>query len=206
MPREANPTATSSSDPPVPAVTLSPSIYRDSPETTLVSLSKTGDRQAFGEIVARRQSWLRNLLRRCCNNNELADDLAQQSFLLAWKNIRQLQNPKVFGAWLKRSAINEWLQYVRKNDPLRYAAETVDTDLETTDKNSLAIDLDDALASLPDTVRLCVVLAYHERMTHPEISELLDLPEGTVKSHIRRGSQKLRQELEAYRHAPGELT
>ena len=185
---------------------LSTSIYRDSPETTLVSLSKTGDRQAFGEIVVRRQSWLRNLLRRCCNNNELADDLAQQSFLLAWKNIRQLQNPKVFGAWLKRSAINEWLQYVRKNDPLRYAAETADTDLKTTDRNSLAIDLDDALASLPDTVRLCVVLAYHEKMTHPEISELLDLPEGTVKSHIRRGSQKLRQELEAYRSAPGDLT
>ncbi len=63
---------------------------------------------------------------------------------------------------------------------------------------SEAIDLDTALATLPEAVRLCIVLSYHERLSHTEIAELTGLPAGTIKSHIRRGSQKLREVLSAY--------
>ena len=65
------------------------------------------------------------------------------------------------------------------------------------------MDLDRALATLADDVRLCVVLAYHERMTRTEIAEFTGIPLGTVKSHVRRGTQKLQQELAAYM-APNE--
>jgi RNA polymerase sigma-70 factor (ECF subfamily) len=60
------------------------------------------------------------------------------------------------------------------------------------------MDLDAALAMLADDARLCVVLAYHEGVTHDEISELTGMPVGTVKSHIRRGTLRLREQLAAY--------
>ncbi len=71
-------------------------------------------------------------------------------------------------------------------------------DLEQHDKTSAGMDLDSALAELPNPVRLCVVLAYHEGLSHPEISEVMDLPLGTVKSHIKRGAKRLQQMLSTY--------
>jgi len=66
------------------------------------------------------------------------------------------------------------------------------------------MDLDSALETLSDHVRLCVVLSYHEGMTHGEIAELTGLPLGTVKSHIRRGTQRLQQHLADYDTMPSE--
>jgi RNA polymerase sigma-70 factor (ECF subfamily) len=60
------------------------------------------------------------------------------------------------------------------------------------------MDLDAALAKLPAEVRLCVVLAYNEGMSHSEIAQLTNLPVGTVKSHISRGAARLREMLASY--------
>jgi RNA polymerase sigma-70 factor (ECF subfamily) len=68
---------------------------------------------------------------------------------------------------------------------------------------STGIDIDRALALLPERVRLCVVLSYHEGMSHREIAELTDTPLGTVKSHVARGTKQLQQFLADYeRHGP----
>jgi RNA polymerase sigma-70 factor (ECF subfamily) len=165
-----------------------------SPESVLVGLARTGDRDAYAEIVSRRQNWIRNLMRRCCRDPALADDLAQQAFMQGWQSLRQLEDPNRFAAWLKRMAINLWLQHKRRNDPTPHSP----GDATTEEQPAIAMDLDRALATLADDVRLCVVLGYHERMTHNEIVAFTGLPLGTVKSHIRRGTQKLRQELAAY--------
>jgi len=141
-------------------------------------------------------------MRRCCGDVTLADDLAQQLFLQAWRTIHHLQKPSRFGAWLKRMAINVWLQHLRKNDPLKGADEHIDTRLAEQDMISEAMDLDRALATLADAERLCIILSYHARMTHREVAEFTDLPLGTVKSHIRRGTQRLQQLLSAYRETP----
>jgi len=164
----------------------------------LVGLSRKGNRDAFAEIMKRRQSWIRNLMRRCCRDEALADDLSQQVFLQAWRSIRQLQDAERLGPWLKRMAINTWLQHKRRSDPLRDAAEHSETDSTQQPTTGIALDLDRALATLPEDVRLCIVLAYHERMTHAEITEFTGIPLGTVKSHIRRGTTKLQEELAAY--------
>jgi RNA polymerase sigma-70 factor (ECF subfamily) len=169
-----------------------------SPESVLVGLARAGNRDAFAEIVGRRQNWIRNLMRRCCRDTALADDLSQQVFLQAWQSIRQLDDPERFAAWLKRMAINMWLQHKRRNDPLRDADPQSADAAATEEQPGIAMDLDRALATLADDVRLCIVLAYYERMTHNEVAEFTGLPLGTVKSHIRRGTQKLQQELAAY--------
>lgn len=141
-------------------------------------------------------------MRRCCSDVTLADDLAQQVFLQAWRNIPRLQQPHRFGAWLKRVAINMWLQHLRKHDPLKNADESDETISARQDSTSVAIDLDRALMTISDHVRLCIVLSYHEGMTHNEIAELTGLPLGTVKSHVRRGTKRLQEFLSAYAESP----
>lgn len=176
--------------------------YSKSPEALLVGLARTGDRKAFSELVQRRQNWIRNLMRRCCGDVTLADDLAQQVFMQAWRTIPQLQQSSRFGAWLKRVAINAWLQHLRMSDPLKNADDYDETRPVQLDAAAIAMDLDRALAALPDHARLCIVLSYHERMTHEEIAEFMGLPLGTIKSHIRRGTKRLQKLLSAYRDTP----
>lgn len=173
--------------------------YPQCPEALIVSLARDGNSSAFEELVRRRQSPIRNLMRRCCNDPVLADDLAQQVFVKVWLNIKTLREANAFSGWLKRLAISIWLQYLRKNDALRYADEISDADLCNHDSSGLGMDLDAALATLASPVRTCIVLSYHEGMSHPEIAELTDMPLGTVKSHIKRGTEKLQQLLAAYR-------
>ena len=181
--------------------------YASSPEALVVALARTGDQDAFAELVRRRQSWIRNLMRRFSGDITLADDLAQQVFLQAWRKIRHLQHPNKFGAWLKRLAINIWLQHIRVGDTLRDAhnidAQEAEEQLESIPArqvgSTVAMDLDRALAHLQHPQRLCIVLSYHDGMTHEEIAGTTGMPLGTVKSHIRRGTQHLQHLLSDYR-------
>jgi RNA polymerase sigma-70 factor (ECF subfamily) len=158
-----------------------------------------GDRGAFSELVWRRQSWLRNLLRRLCREPALADDLAQQVFLKAWRSLPQLKSVAAFGGWLRRLAINTWLAEMRASRPAEPACDPENlAAMPVLMPAAEQLDLDRALAQLTHTERLCVVLAYGEGMSHGEISAATDLPLGTVKSHVRRGSQRLRVLLRAY--------
>ncbi len=176
----------------------SPAYYSDGPEALIVSLAMHGDRQAFAELVRRRQSSVRTFMRRSCNDAALADDLAQQVFLQMWRKLRQLKEPEKFGPWLQRLSINQLLQHQRKQDPLYLADDDTELPAINQDRPDIAMDLDAALASLPAAVRLCIVLSYHERLAHREISDLTGIAIGTVKSHIRRGSERLRELLAAY--------
>lgn len=176
-----------------------------SPESVLVGLARAGSRDAFAELVGRRQNWIRNLMRRCCRDPSLADDLAQQAFMQAWQSLRQLDDAERFGPWLKRIAINTWLQDKRRSDPLRGATEADEIEAASRETPALAMDLDRALDTLADDARLCIVLAYHERMTHAEIAAFTGLAAGTVKSHIRRGTAKLQEALAAYLETAEEL-
>lgn len=173
--------------------------FPECPEAFLVSLAKGGDRNAFAELVRRRQSWIRNLMRRCSGDATLADDLAQQVLIKVWTSIGGLKQPAAFGAWLRRLAVSVWLQHVRKNDALRGADELLDVDSSSQDSTGVGMDLDRALATLSSPVRLCIVLSYHEGMSHSEIAELTDTSLGTVKSHINRGTERLQKLLSAYR-------
>jgi RNA polymerase sigma-70 factor (ECF subfamily) len=172
--------------------------YAISPEPLVVHLARRGDRQAFEELVRRRQSWVRNLMRRLSHDAALADDLAQQVFIRVWRTLGQLQDPLRFPGWLKRVAVNVWLQHHRRKDVMTSGESIDDLERPTEDATGAALDIDHALALLPQAVRLCVVLSYHAEMSHAEIAEAAALPLGTVKSHIRRGTEKLESLLSAY--------
>ena len=178
---------------------LSPNALRGADELTVVACAIAGDDAAYGELVRRRQGPIRQLLRRLCRNPALADDLSQQTFLQAWRHMDTLKSPAAFGGWLRRLAINVWLQRVRAERPpaLDFDALSEEIAQPVTTLNE-QMDLDSALATLPPAVRLCITLAYAERMSHREICEATQLPLGTVKSHINRGAARLRQLLGAY--------
>ena len=173
--------------------------YPDCPEALIVNLARSGDRNAFAELVRRHQSAVRNLMRRFSRDHSLADDLAQQTFLKVWTSIRSLKEAKAFSGWLKKIAVSVWLQHLRKNDALNFGDELTDDTWSVRETPGLAMDLDEALTTLPEQVRLCLVLAYQEGMSHGEISAATELALGTVKSHIKRGSDRLKTLLSAYR-------
>ena len=173
--------------------------YPDCPEEMIIGLARSGDRDAFAELVRRRQRWIRNLMKRCCHDMTLADDLAQQVFLQVWRKIHSLKKIDAFDGWLKRLAISVWLQHHRKNDTLQDADALDDLVSAPAGSVTLGMDLEKALATLPDSARLCIVLSYQLGMSHAEIADYTQFPLGTIKSHIQRGTQRLQQILSAYR-------
>jgi RNA polymerase sigma-70 factor (ECF subfamily) len=169
-------------------------------EATVVALARSGDAQAFEQLVKRRQSWLRNILRRLCGDPNRADDLAQQALLNAWRSIGSLKTSLAFGAWLRRMAVNAWADHMRRHDPLDAIDAISEEAIEAAglvDIGSVAdgVDLQRALSILAAPVRLCIVLSFSEGMSHSEIAEATGLPLGTVKSHISRGLQRLQEIL-----------
>jgi RNA polymerase sigma factor (sigma-70 family) len=168
-------------------------------EAYVVQLARLGDSSAFAELVSRRQSWIRNLLRRLSRDPTLADDLSQEAFLQAWKQLNKLEHAAAFGGWLRQIAVNTWLQHVRKSESF---SELQENDAADSSNITAQIDLDTALATLPAPVRLCIVLNYHENLSHAEIAAFTRLPIGTVKSHIARGATRLRELLSDYAASP----
>lgn len=168
-------------------------------EEVVVASAMTGDDAAFGELVLRRQKQVRDLMRRLCGDHALADDLAQQAFVQAWRSLGSLREPGAFGGWLKRVAVNVWLAEARRArlpfDDNEEAFAEIPDPAPSPERAAGRIDLERALAGLRPAERVCVVLAHGEGMTHAEIAEAAGLPLGTVKSHVLRGTEKLKQIL-----------
>lgn len=164
------------------------------PEAGVVALAARGDADAFHELVLRREASVRDLLRRLSGDRALADDLAQQTFLQVWRTLRGLRQSAAFGGWLRRIAVNVWLQHVRRGSLREQALSDDIPSVEPVHAARTAdrIDLERALARLKPRERLCVVLSYAEGLSHAEIAETAGLPLGTVKSHVARGGDKLR--------------
>jgi RNA polymerase sigma-70 factor (ECF subfamily) len=178
--------------------TLSAADLKQAADPLVIALACAGDARAFAELVVRRQGRVRKFMYHLCRSVSLGDDLAQQVFLAAWRSLQQLRSAAAFDGWLKRIMVTTWLNEVRQRK-IAYAAE-LDADQAGSYRETTAerLDLDAALALLPHDVRLCVVLAYSEGLSHPEIAALTHLPLGTVKSHIARGAARLRETLAAY--------
>lgn len=172
-------------------------------EAVVVALAITGDVPAFEEVVRRRQGPTRALLRRLCRDHALADDLAQETFVQAWRALGTLRAPGAFGGWLKRIAVNAWLAHQRRaGAPLvdldSVADHTPAPDSPLAGRVAVERDLDAALAQLTPAQRVCVVLTYAEGLSQTEVAEATGLPLGTVKSHISRGAAALRDHLSDY--------
>jgi RNA polymerase sigma factor (sigma-70 family) len=160
----------------------------------LLALAVQGDSVAYGALVRAHQSRLRGFLRRLTRGDDaLADDLAQESFVEAWRKIRQFRGEGTFASWLARIAFRRYLMWARqrKLEPLD------DTDVAVSVPSpDTRLDLEKAMARLSAAERAALTLCYAQGYTHEETAEILDLPLGTVKSHVARGREKLKALLE----------
>jgi RNA polymerase sigma factor (sigma-70 family) len=170
---------------------------REAADPMIVALACAGDDGAFTEIIRRRHERVRRFMYYLCRQPSLGDDLAQMVFITAWQSLHQLRSAAAFDGWLKRIMVTTWLTEVRRRKLITEATDTQAT-VDTGGAIEKRMDLDAALARLSTDARLCVVLAYDEGLSHPEIVALTGLPLGTVKSHITRGAAQLRSLLAGY--------
>jgi RNA polymerase sigma-70 factor (ECF subfamily) len=164
----------------------------------LVGLAAAGDRSAFGELVRRHGSAVRGLLRRMGADPATADDMAQDAFLTAFEQIAEFRGEGAFRGWVSRIAarlyVKRWRREARA-DLLADAGELEAAGAAPGVAADARIDLDDALKSLSAPERVCVSLCYGAGLSHAEAAAALNAPLGTVKSHVKRGLDKLRSRL-----------
>jgi RNA polymerase sigma-70 factor (ECF subfamily) len=166
------------------------------------------DARAFGELVRRHQSQVRNFLRKLTRDHELANDLSQDAFLHAWNKIHTYAGRGSFIGWLLKVAYTTFLQSKRKST--RYSeileavghAEDAQGSRVSTDSDEVG-DLDKFLAILTEEERAVMVLSYACGLSHREISEAASLPVGTVKSIIFRGKERIRESFDIKSHKHG---
>jgi RNA polymerase sigma factor (sigma-70 family) len=167
-------------------------------DVELASLAAAGGRDAFGELARRHGSTVRALLRRMGAEPALADDLAQDAFLTAYERIAEFRGEGAFAGWIKRIAARLYLKRWKRRAKLDPAAELddeADPDSQSESQRVGRLDLDAALATLSAPERLCVSLCYGAGLSHAETADTLNVPLGTVKSHVKRGMDKLKQRL-----------
>ena len=156
------------------------------------------DQHAFGELVRRHQSVVRGLLRQLTRTDvALADDLAQQTFLRAYKNIRSFRGEARFSTWLYRIAYNCFREDARRRKELvGIDEEQLQTQHDPQVASSgLRHDLMRALSLLPLNERSAVLLCCQNGLSHDEAARVLDIPLGTVKTNVLRGREKLKRML-----------
>ncbi|WP_293902666.1 RNA polymerase sigma factor [Phenylobacterium sp.] len=165
-------------------------------DVELCAYAAAGERRAFGELVRRHGSAVRGLLRRMGAQAAEADDTAQDAFLAAFERIAEFRGEGTFAGWVKKIAARQYLRRLQRDRRLTALPEGVDEAADATARDAdHRIDLDEGLKSLSDAERLCVSMCYGAGLSHGEAAEALNLPLGTVKSHVKRGLEKLRARL-----------
>ena len=166
------------------------------------------DAAAFGELVRRHQSQVRNFLRKLTRDQVLADDLSQDAFMHAWDKLSTFIGHGSFIGWLLKVAYTTFLQSKRKSNRYGEILEEVghraeSTGTQFTRESDEITDLDKFMAVLTEEERAVMILSYACGLSHREISETADLPVGTVKSIIFRGKEKIRDRFEISDHKHG---
>jgi RNA polymerase sigma-70 factor (ECF subfamily) len=159
------------------------------------------DQHAFGELVRRHQSTIRGLLRQLTRTDmALADDLAQETFLRAYKHIRSFRGEARFSTWLYRIAYNCFREEARRRKEfvgIDEKQQQEKADPQVVDP-ALRHDLMYALSLLPLPERSAILLCCQNGLSHDEAARVLDIPLGTVKTNVLRGREKLKRTLAAW--------
>jgi RNA polymerase sigma-70 factor, ECF subfamily len=170
-----------------------------------------GDQNAYADIVNLYQHKLYQVCYRMLGNKQEAEDIAQEAFIRAYINLHSYDQKRKFSTWLYRIATNLCIDRIRKKKPDYYLdAEVAGTDgldmysqiaadeqlpEEAVEQMELQDRIQYEISRLPDKYRSVIVLKYIEEMSLQEISEILDMPLGTVKTRIHRGREALRKQL-----------
>ncbi|MGW8123000.1 RNA polymerase sigma factor [Roseivirga echinicomitans] len=174
----------------------------------VIDLCMLGDRQAQYQLYKLYSKAMYNVSFRVTQNEQEAEDVLQESFLSAFKNIHSYKGTAAFGSWLKRITLNNAISLVKKR---RLNFESVedygayDDRFDQEEKEDRDFEVErvmKAIVLLPDGYRLVLTLYLIEGYDHKEIAEILNITESTSKSQFNRSKKKLREILkEGLQHA-----
>lgn len=180
-------------------------------ELALIELVKKGDKKAYNTLVLKYQDRLVYSVYKFLKDFELAQDIAQEAFIKAYKNIEKFRGDSQFYTWIYRIAINTAKNVVstkaRKSEI--YDNDTTDqllSESATTSENpenilqaeQLRSAINKALQNLPEDIRVTLSLREFDGLSYEEIANVLECPIGTVRSRIHKGREMLDQTFSKY--------
>lgn len=174
-------------------------------EIFLVLRSQTGDKKAFDELLKRVQQPLFRYIYRLTGEHALAEDVLQEVFIIIYRKLGWLENPKLFRAWAYRIASREtfrriqmekrWTQQIRDEEILERISSDEKNEIY---EPELIAKIPDLLEEISPASRAVIVLHYLEEMSLSETAEILDIAPGTAKSRLAYGLESLRKKLKKY--------
>src|SRR5579885_1832587 len=181
-------------------------------EAQLVKASQQGDQNAFALLVQNHQRLVFNMVLRMLQDYEEASEITQEAFFAAWQGLPAFRGEARFSTWLYRIAYNCALKQLEQrkrdhavqlaiqaeqSDQSRYTDERVEAEIEAYDRQRMVRE---HLANLPAKYRMVLVLRHLQEMTYEEMAEILTIPIGTIKTHLFRARNLLKERLEALEH------
>jgi RNA polymerase sigma-70 factor, ECF subfamily len=197
----------------IPLTNVVPSVTEQD-DLLLVAASKDGDQDAFAQLVQRYQRRVFNLVYRMLQHYEEATEITQETFLAAWQGLPAFRGDARFPTWLYRIAYNCSLKQLelRKRDRALQVALEAEQVLEDADNEKRAdAELDahyrqaliqEHLSLLPAKYRIVLILRHLQDMTYEEMAEILTMPIGTIKTHLFRARNLLKERLQALNREP----
>jgi RNA polymerase sigma-70 factor, ECF subfamily len=183
------------------------STWTERDDAELVVASKAGNQDAFAQLVQRHQRRVFNLVFRMLQQYEEANEVTQETFLAAWQGLPSFRGDARFSTWLYRIAYNCCLKQLeqRKRDKALQAAiqaeqifqqescdERANAELEAHERQALVRE---HLSQLPAKYRIVLVLRHLQELTYEEMAEVLTMPIGTIKTHLFRARNLLKERL-----------
>lgn len=172
-------------------------------EMELVTRARSGDRNAFSELVCIHARGVLNVIYRMCGDEQIAEDAAQETFIQAWVHFSSYRPQTSLRNWLYRIAVNAATDLLRKEK--RILPDDIE-DFQLTDERpspeslvsqrERAVLVQKAVLSLPEASRAVLVLREYEEMTYHEIADALEIPVGTVMSRLNYARKLLKEKLE----------
>jgi RNA polymerase sigma-70 factor (ECF subfamily) len=189
--------------------------YAEKTDKELVRLSRRGDERAARELVHRFERPVFSIIYRMVRDRELAEDLSQDVFVRTFNNLDRYDRSYRFSSWLFKIAYNLTVDHLRKRElptisvhgaPDAVTSErqeatslNLESDEEAPDDRlvakELAGELEQAIAGLREDYRTAILLRHVEGRPYEEISEIMGIPLGTVKTYIFRARRELREAL-----------
>ena len=177
----------------------------------LIALFQSGDINAYNELVERYKERLFNFVLRYFNNKEQAEDVVQDTLIKLYTHASYYKNVAKFSTWIFTIAKNNALTELRKNkskrteslwtedgNPLDINSKEQSLDQKT--HNEFAINqLNRFLDEIPENFRMAVVLRDFQELSYDEISKILEIPIGTIKSRINRGRIQLAEKMKHFK-------
>lgn len=186
-------------------------MIEETADIDLIDRALEGDQQAYKEILTRYRNPLYNLLYRMVHNKMETEDLVQEAFIKAFASLASFNDEYAFSTWLYKIAINNCIDHFRKKKLKTFSLDKPisskdgeirrefpdpsyrpDKTLLSKEKDKL---IEEAIQNLPEKYRISIVLRHNEDKSYEEISQILNIPLGTVKARIFRAREMLKRQL-----------